>query len=76
MTKVVLPELGEGISKATISYWFYKIGEKVTEKEDLVELITDKATFNLPSPATGTLSEVFFNEGDIVEVGSTLATIE
>ena len=76
MTKVALPELGEGIDKATVSYWYFKEGEKVNEKDDLVELTTDKATFNLPSPATGTLSEIFFHEGDTVNVGELLATIE
>jgi pyruvate/2-oxoglutarate dehydrogenase complex dihydrolipoamide acyltransferase (E2) component len=76
MTKVILPELGEGIEKATVSYWYFQEGEKVEEKADLVELTTDKATFNLPSPATGTLKEVFFREGDSVTVGTTLAHIE
>ena len=76
MTKIVLPELGEGIEKATVSYWFYKVGEKVTEKDDLVELATDKATFNLPSPCTGTLLEVFHQEGDSVNVGEVLGIIE
>jgi 2-oxoglutarate dehydrogenase E2 component (dihydrolipoamide succinyltransferase) len=75
MTKVVLPELGEGIEKATVSYWYFKEGEKVNEKDDLVELATDKATFNLPSPANGILLEVLFHEGDSVNVGQTLATI-
>jgi len=76
MTKVILPELGEGITKATVSFWYYKEGEKVNEKEDLVEFTTDKATFNLPSPASGTLQEIFFHEGDSVNVGEVLATIE
>ncbi len=76
MTKVVLPELGEGIEKATVSYWYFKEGEKVNEKDDLVELATDKATFNLPSPSSGTLSEIFFREGDNVNVGEVLAIIE
>jgi pyruvate dehydrogenase E2 component (dihydrolipoamide acetyltransferase) len=76
MTKVVLPELSEGIDKAIISYWYFKEGEKVTEKDDLVELTTDKATFNLPSPCSGTVSEIFFHEGDTVNVGELLAIIE
>lgn len=76
MTKVILPELGEGITKATLSYWYFQAGEKVNEKDDLVELTTDKATFNLPSPCSGTLSEVFFSEGDTVNVGEVLAVIE
>ncbi len=76
MTKVILPELGEGITKATVSYWYYKVGEKVSEKDDLVELTTDKATFNLPSPCSGTLSEINFSEGDTVAVGEVLGVIE
>jgi 2-oxoglutarate dehydrogenase E2 component (dihydrolipoamide succinyltransferase) len=76
MTKVVLPELGEGIEKATISYWYFKPGEKVTAKDDLVELATDKATFNLPSPVTGVLTEVIIPVGEICQVGEVLAVIE
>jgi len=74
--KVLLPELGEGITKATVSYWYFKPGDKVEEKADLVELTTDKATFNLPSPCSGTLTEIYFQEGDAVNVGEALASIE
>jgi len=76
MTKVVLPELGEGIEKATISYWYFNTGEKVNEKDDLVELTTDKATFNLPSPASGTLTEILVTVGEPAHVGEVLAIIE
>ncbi|KPK99091.1 MAG: hypothetical protein AMJ95_00525 [Omnitrophica WOR_2 bacterium SM23_72] len=76
MTKVVLPELGEGIEKATVSYWYFKEGEKVQEKNDLVELTTDKATFNLPCPVSGTVSQILVHEGDTVNVGEVLAIIE
>ena len=76
MAKVLLPELGEGIQKATVSYWYFKEGERVNAKDDLVELATDKATFNLPSPCPGTLLEIFFREGDTVNVGEVLAIIE
>ncbi|MFA5356135.1 MAG: lipoyl domain-containing protein [Candidatus Omnitrophota bacterium] len=76
MTNVILPELGEGIIKATISYWYFKEGDKVNEKDDLVELATDKATFNLPSPCAGVLSQIAFKEGDEVNVGEVLAAIE
>ena len=76
MIKVVLPELGEGIDKAILSYWYFQEGEKVNEKDDLVELTTDKATFNLPSPCSGMLSEIFFREGDTVNIGETLGVIE
>lgn len=76
MVKVILPELGEGITKATVSYWYFQAGQTVKKGEDLVELTTDKATFNLPSPATGKLLEVFSLEGQSADVGSGLASIE
>lgn len=76
MAKVILPELGEGIEKATVSYWFFKVGEQVKEKEDLVELTTDKATFNLPSPCSGRITEILFQEGDTVNIAEVLAVIE
>jgi len=75
MVKVVLPELGEGITKATVSYWFFKDGERVSQNDDLVELTTDKTTFNLPSPCAGVISEIMYSEGDSVDVGQTLAVI-
>ncbi len=76
MTKVILPQLSEGIEKATVSYWYFKEGERVSEKDDLVEITTDKATFNLPSPCSGTLVEIIFHEGDTVNAGEVLAIIE
>lgn len=76
MIKVILPELAEGVNKATVSYWYSKEGESIREKDDLVELATDKATFNLPSPATGMVSQIFFKEGDTVQVGEVLGIIE
>jgi len=76
MTKIVLPELSEGVQKATVSYWYFKTGEKVNEKDDLVELTTDKATFNLPSPSSGVLTEIVFSEGQTVKPGDILGVIE
>lgn len=76
MFKVTLPELAEGVEEATVSYWHFEEGNKIGEGEDLVELVTDKATFNLPSPCAGTLMEVLREEGDTVKVGETLAIIK
>ena len=76
MLKIILPELGQGIEKATVSFWFFKEGDKVSEKEDLVELTTDKAAFNLPCPFSGVLKEIIFHEGDTVNVGEVLGIIE
>ena len=76
MAKVTLPELGEGITKAVVSYWFIPVGQSVKKGEDLVECTTDKATFNVPSPASGKLLEIFTPEGQSVKVGEVMATLE
>jgi len=76
MVKVTLPQLGEGIEKATVSYWYFKEGDRVEEKADLVELTTDKATFNLPSPCAGTLSQILLHEGAAAKIGEVLAIIQ
>ena len=75
MIKVVLPELGDGITKAIVSYWFFKDGDLVGQNDDLVELTTDKSTFNLPSPCKGIISEIMYSEGSSVNVGQILAVI-
>lgn len=76
MAKVTLPELGEDVKSAVVSYWHFGVGETVDEGDDIVEMATDKATFNIPAPAAGTLTEILFQEGDTVQVGDTLAIIE
>lgn len=76
MIKVYLPALGENITKATVSYWYFEDGASVVEGNDLVEMATDKATFNVPAPCSGTLVEIIAHEGDAVDVGAVLAVIE
>ncbi|OGW76982.1 MAG: hypothetical protein A3I73_00680 [Omnitrophica bacterium RIFCSPLOWO2_02_FULL_45_16] len=76
MTNVTLPLLAEGVDKASISYWHKQVGETVKEGENLVELVTDKATFNMPSPVSGTVKEVLVSEGGAAKVGETIAIIE
>lgn len=75
MKKVVLPGLGEGIEEAVVSFWHFDVGADVKEGDDLVELATDKATFNVPSPESGVIKNIFHREGDKVKVGETLAEI-
>ena len=76
MTEVKLPPIAEGVDKANVSYWHRAAGDSVKEGEDLVELVTDKATFNLPAPVSGVVKEVLVNEGDEAKVGQILAKIE
>ena len=74
--EVKLPEMGEGIEEASVSFWYKKAGDAVKEGDDLVELTTEKTSFNLPAPVSGTIKSVNVNEGDKVKVGQTLAVIE
>ena len=76
MTNVTMPPLAEGVDRASVSFWFRQPGEGVKTGEDLVELVTDKATFNMPSPATGKVKELLVNEGDSAKVGQVIAIIE
>jgi len=76
MAEVKLPELGEDVNEATISYWIHQEGDAVKEGEDLVEMTTDKATFNVPVPFSGILKETSVEEGETVKVGAKLAVIE
>ncbi len=76
MEQIILPELGEGIQKATVACWHYKVGEQVKKNDDIVEVVTDKATFNVPTGTLGTIKEIFVEEGEEIKIGEVLATIE
>ena len=75
MSSILLPDLGEGIEKVVVSCWYVKPGDTVVKGDDIVEIVTDKATFNVPSDISGKVEEIFFKEGEEVTIGSTLATI-
>lgn len=74
--QIKVPELAEGVTEATITLWHVKIGDKVENSQDIVEMATDKATFNMPSPKAGVLKKILHGEGDTVKVGETIAEIE
>lgn len=76
MKDIKLPSLAEGINKATVTYCHKQVGDGVKEGEDLIELVTDKATFNMPSTVSGVLKELLVREGDEVNVGQIVARIE
>lgn len=76
MEKIVLPELGEGVDEAVITTWHFSAGKTVEQGSDIVELATDKATFNVPSPVSGVIKKIVRQEGETVKVGDVLAEIE
>ncbi len=70
-----LPDLGEGVTEAEVDKWLVKEGDTIAEDDPLVELITDKATAEVPSPFAGVVTRIHVQPGEIVPVGTVLVTI-
>lgn len=75
-TAVIMPQLGESVTEGTLIKWYKKKGEKVKKDEILYEVSTDKVDSEIPSPASGKLSEIKVFEGEKVPVKTELAIIE
>jgi len=73
---LVMPKMGESIMEATILKWHKKPGDSVKMDETVLEIATDKVDSEVPSTAAGTISEILFNENDVVPVGTVIARIE
>ncbi len=73
--KILVPELGESITEATVSKWLKSKGDKVKADEAVVELETDKVNLEVPAPASGLLTELNWKDGDTVAVGAVLGLI-
>ena len=74
--KITVPTLGESVTEATVSKWLKSQGEKVSADEPLVELETDKVNVEVPSPTNGVLGSIAVKEGETVNVGSLLGTVD
>ena len=74
--RIKVPVLGESITEATVSKWLKKKGDLVQADEPIVELETDKVNLEVPSPISGTLTEIIINEGSVVEVGTDLGFVD
>ena len=71
----VLPDLGEGIAEGELRKWLIKEGDRVEEHQNVLEIETDKAIVEVPSPRTGKVVRLNKSEGDMVRVGEVLMTI-
>lgn len=71
-----MPDVGEGVVEAEITEWHVKVGDAVTEDQPLVDVMTDKATVEIPSPVAGTVASQSGEPGEVLRVGSVLLTIE
>jgi 2-oxoglutarate dehydrogenase E2 component (dihydrolipoamide succinyltransferase) len=73
---MLMPQMGESITEATIARWLKKPGDSVEKDEIILEISTDKVDSEIPAPETGILTEVLFNEGDVVPVKVKIAVID
>lgn len=74
--EIIMPKMGESVNEGTIIKWYKKVGDKVKQDEIIFEISTDKVDTEIPSPATGVLTEILYNEGDTVEAGTAVAIID
>jgi len=73
--KITVPTLGESVTEATVSKWLKSQGDKVVADEPIVELETDKVNVEVPAQSNGILGSIAVKEGETVNVGSLLGTI-
>jgi len=73
---IPVPDVGEGVTQVTLTEWLKSIGERVETGEVIVEIMTDKAAFEVESPASGTLSEILVQPDDEVDISTVLGRLE
>ena len=71
-----LPDVGEGLTEGEILSWLVAVGDTVTVNQPLCEVETAKAAVELPSPFAGTVTELLFDAGTMVDVGTPIITID
>jgi len=74
-TDVIMPQMGESIFEGTITKWLKKPGDTVERDEPLFEISTDKVDAEIPSPASGVLTEVKIAEGNTVQINTVVGVI-
>ena len=71
-----LPDIGEGVVEGEIVSWKVKVGDTVALDQPIVEVMTDKATVEIPSPRAGRIAKINFTDGQICPVGAVLVVID
>ena len=71
-----MPDIGEGVVEGEIVGWKVKEGDTVKLDQPIVEVMTDKATVELPSPRAGVIKKINYKDGEICPVGKVLVVIE
>ncbi|UVL57815.1 dihydrolipoamide acetyltransferase family protein [Pseudomonas sp. B21-035] len=73
---IKMPDIGEGIAQVELVEWFVKVGDTVTEDQVVADVMTDKATVEIPSPVSGKVLALGGQPGEVMAVGSELIRIE
>ena len=71
-----LPDIGEGVTEGEIVNWLVGVGDAVTENQDVVEVMTDKATVTIGAPKDGRVTKLGAEAGEVVRVGSVLVVFD
>jgi 2-oxoglutarate dehydrogenase E2 component (dihydrolipoamide succinyltransferase) len=74
--EIKMPKLGESITEGTIISWSVKVGDIIHDDDILFEVTTAKVNAEVPSPVSGTITKILFNEGDTVPVGEVVALVQ
>ena len=74
--RFLLPDIGEGLEEAEVVEWLGAVGDMVARDQPLVEVLTDKASSELPSPVAGTVLRLGVAEGERIQVGEVLIEID
>lgn len=75
MSTFKLPDIGEGVQEGEVVKWNVKEGDMVHKEDIIVEIMTDKVTVQIPSPFEGPVTKIYYKEGEIAKVGSSLLDI-
>jgi 2-oxoglutarate dehydrogenase E2 component (dihydrolipoamide succinyltransferase) len=75
-TTIRMPQLGESVVEGTVGKWLVQVGQRVEKDQAVVEILTDKADSEVPSPEAGVLAKVLVKEGDTVTVGQPLCEVD
>lgn len=73
---VKLPDIGEGVTEGELVKWLVKPGDAVKADQPVAEVMTDKATVEVPTPVAGTVKELKANEGDVIPIETTILILE
>src|SRR4051812_39298641 len=73
---VKLPDIGEGVTEGELVKWLVKVGDTVKADQPVAEVMTDKATVEVPSPVPGVVKELKFKEGDVIPIETVILLLE